>query len=322
MEVEMNTLAIDIAKAKFDVCELQGQNYRYHSFENHEAGFKHLLKWFDASDLKACHICMEATNSYGFDLAEFLYQQGFKLSLVNPASIKAFANSELSRNKTDKLDAGLMARFCAEKTPRLWHPATEYEQRFKALNRRFETLKDLKAQEQTRLNSERCADVKASLEAHIAYLDEQVQALEAALDTILKDIPELKQKCDLLRSIPGIGKITAYQLIAEIPFAQFETVNQLVAFAGLNPRQHQSGTFKGKTPISKMGSARLRKALYFPAISAMTWNPFILPLAQPLKHKGHSQLSIICAAMRKLLHLAFGVIKHNQPFDPKYLHIP
>ena len=167
MEVEMNTLAIDIAKAKFDVCELQGQNYRYHSFENHEASFKHLLKWFDASDLKACHICMEATNSYGFDLAEFLYQQGFKLSLVNPARIKAFASSELSRNKTDKLDAGLMARFCAEKTPRLWRPA-EHKQRFQALNRRFETLRDLKAQEQTRRASERRADVKDSLEAHIA----------------------------------------------------------------------------------------------------------------------------------------------------------
>ena len=310
-------LGIDIAKAKFDASLLQGNRYKHKCFDNNQQGFQKLISWLSPQD--DCHVCMEATGSYGFALARCLSERGFKVSIVNPAKIKGFATSELSRNKTDKLDAALIARFCKEKTPRLWLPPSEQEENFQALYRRLDSLKGMKAQELTRLSSERCEQVRSSIEAHIAYLDEQLDAIEAALDLIVFEHERLTCQAELLQSIPGVGKTTAYFLLAEINFEQFEHVNQLVAFAGLNPKKHNSGSFTGKSPISKMGSSRIRKALYFPAITATKFNPLIASLAQRLELKGHCKLSIICAAMRKLLHLAFGLIKNNSPFDPNFL---
>lgn len=310
-------LGIDIAKAKFDVSLLKGHRYQKNCFENNLQGFQKLISWL--SPLSDCHVCMEATGSYGFALARYLTEQGLKVSMVNPAKVKGFAKSELSRNKTDKLDAALIARFCKEKTPRLWQPPSEQEENFQALYRRHESLKGIKVQELNRLSSERCEQVTTSIEAHIAYLDEQLDAIQAALDLMVLEHEGLKHKAKLLQSIPGIGKTTAYFLLAEVAFELFDHVNQVVAFAGLNPRKYDSGSFKGKSPISKVGSSRIRKALYFPAITAAKFNPLILTLAGRLEQRGHCRLSIICAAMRKLLHLAFGVIKNNTPFDPHFL---
>ena len=110
-------------------------------------------------------------------------------------------------------------------------------------------------------------------------------------------------------------------LLAEVDFEVFDSAPQLVAFAGLNPKQQSSGKLKGRTTISKMGSSRLRKTLFMPALAAKRSNPLIRPLAQRLKNEGHGHFFIACAAMRKLLHLAFGVIKSRKPFDPHYLNL-
>jgi len=313
-------VGIDIAKAKFDSSVLIAEKYKHKSFDNKSGGFKAFLKWLTSfGSTKEFHVCMEATGKFSIPLAKYLCSKAIKVSIVNPLQIKSFARSELSRNKTDKLDAALIARFCKEKHPRLWSPPHELEEKFKSLYRRWDTVKQLRAQEQTRLTGELCQDVRLSIQSMIAMFDEQLEALEAALDILVKSHPPFKHRYKLLLSISGIGKTTAYLLLAEVDFDLFQTVNQLVAFAGLNPRHNESGIFKGKSPISKIGSSRIRRGLYFPAVSAMTWNPFIKPLASRLQSKGHCQLSIICASMRKLLHLAFGVIKSDSPFDPNYL---
>lgn len=313
-------IGIDIAKAKFDSCILIEERYKHKTFDNKTSGFKALLKWLETfGTTDEFHICMEATGNYSFPLAKYLFAKEVNVSIVNPAQIKSFANSELSRNKTDKLDAALIMRFCKERNPRLWSAPSLEEERFKALYRRWDSLKTLKAQEQTRLSASLCEDVCSSIQSLIAYLDEQLEAIEAALDIIVLEHSDLKHRYELLTSIPGIAKTTAYFFLAEIDFDSFSSVSQLVAFAGLNPKHNESGTFKGRASISKVGSSRIRKALYFPAIAAKQWNPLISPLALRLESKGHTQLSIICASMRKLLHLAFGVVKSQSPFDPNYL---
>jgi transposase len=123
----------------------------------------------------------------------------------------------------------------------------------------------------------------------------------------------------LLESSPGLGKVTSYCLLAEVPFEVFTHVNELVAFAGLNSEIHSSGQLQGKTKISKVGSARLRKALYFPAMAASQPKPLVHSLVQRLEQAGKCQRYILCAVMRKLLHFVFGVIKSNQRFDPHHL---
>jgi transposase len=322
----MIAVGIDMAKAKFDAVLWQAgttgnkrRNVKHKLFENNEAGFKALQQWLATQPKAELHLCMEATNSYGVALAYFMTRQGYQVSVVNPSQIKAFAESDLKRNKTDKLDASTIAEFCYQKAPRPWQPASEKAQEFQALYRRWETLKDIAAQEKNRLDSERDGLVCSSLESHIAYLNEQLEALECALDSHLQSDPVLDQQHTLLESIPGIGKVTSYCLLAEVPFAVFSHVNELVAFAGLNPKVHTSGKFQGRTKISKMGSARLRKALYFPAITACQHNPLVQPLVQRLEQENRCSLFILCAVMRKLLHFAFGVIKSGKPFDPNFL---
>lgn len=322
----MIAVGIDMAKAKFDAVIWQDsrsgkkqKNVKHKLFDNHENGFKALQNWLAAHPKADLHLCLEATNSYSFALAYFMTAQGYQVSIVNPKQIKAFADSDLKRNKTDKLDAATIAEFCYSKVPRLWQPASEKAQEFQALYRRWETLKDLAAQEKNRLDSERSVQVRSSIESLLAYLQEQCDAVEAALDCHLQSDAVLTQHYDLLTSIPGIGKVSSYCLLAEVPFEVFCHVNELVAFAGLNPKVHTSGQFQGRTKISKMGSARLRKALYFPAIVACQHNPLVQPLVQRLERQNKCQLFILCAVMRKLLHLAFGIIKSKKPFDPHFL---
>lgn len=319
----MIVVGIDIAKAKFDAVLRQekpsDKKAKHKVFDNNDAGFQTFQDWLAAYAKEQLHVCMEATNSYGFALAYFLTGQGYKVSIVNPKQIKAFSESDLKRNKTDKLDAEIIAEFCYQKSPRLWQPVSEKRQEFQALYRRWDTLKNIAAQEKNRLESERNAQVRSSIEAHLAYLEDQLEAVEAALDVHVQADPGLSQHHDLLASIPGIGKVTSYCLLAEVPFEVFTHVNDLVAFAGLNPKVHTSGTFQGRTKVSKVGSSRLRKALYFPAISATRHNPLVQPLVQRLEQENRCQLFILCAVMRKLLHFAFGVIKSKQPFDPHFL---
>jgi len=312
-------VGIDIAKAKFDGAVFVKDKWKHKTFDNKSSGFKDLLKWLTAfGTIDDLHVCMESTGNYSVSLAKYLSSKTIKVSVVNPLQVKSFARSELSRNKTDKLDATLIARFCKEKKPRLWSVPSDEQEEFKALYRRWETLRDTIAQDKNRLKSETCQSVRSSIESTIAGLSEQLDVVEAALDVIVANYPTFKHRFKLLISIPGIAKKTAYFLLAEIDFDLFQTINQVVAFAGLNPKHHQSGILKGKSPISKIGSSRIRKALYFPAIAARKHNPTIASLALRLETNGHTSLSIICAAMRKLLHQAFGIIKSDSLFDPNY----
>ena len=246
----MIAVGIAMVKAKFDVVLWQEgttgatpKKVKHKLFENNEAGFQALQRCLAGQVKNDLHLCMEATNTYGFALAYFMVAQGYKVSIVNPKQIKAFADSDLKRNKTDKLDATTIAEFCVQKSPRLWQPATEKMQEFQALYRRWETLKDMAAREKNRLDSERNVQVRTSIEAHLSYLEQQCEALEAALATHVQADPVLQQRYHLLESIPGIGKVTSYCLLAEVPFEVFQHVNELTAFAGLTPKVHTSGNF-------------------------------------------------------------------------------
>ncbi len=162
--------------------------------------------------------------------------------------------------------------------------------------------------------------VKACVEEHLAYLNQQIKQTEAFIRTHINDHPTLKQQSDLLDSIPGIATATAATLLAEITdFTQYESARQVAAYAGLVPRERQSGSsVRGRTRLSKISNARLRRALYFPAITALRCSPFFQAWAEGLRQRGKCKMSVIGAAMRKLVHLAYGVLKTGKPFDPEW----
>lgn len=314
-------LGIDVSKEKLDVVLLQGEDARHASFKNSEAGYARLEKWAAKYHAGSLHACLEATGQYGEGVAEYLYQQGHAVSIVNPVRIKSYAESKLRRNKTDRLDAHLIADFCLSQNPPLWSPPAPNVRLLQNLMRRLEDLEAMRQQERNRLQAGQLAPwVQEDLEAHVAYLDQRIQEIEQAIADHVDQDPELKRQRDLLVSIPGIGDKTAYLLLGEITHLEnFEHVNELVAFCGLNPRQHRSGSsVNGRSRMSKKGSKRIRKALYFPALVAKQHNPILKPFAERLLKAGKPKMCVIGAVMRKLLHLVFGILKSGKPFDPNY----
>jgi transposase len=142
--------------------------------------------------------------------------------------------------------------------------------------------------------------------------------LEDEINALIDGSKKLKKQKKLLLTIPGIGSTTANFLLAEIPdISKFKTAKQLVAFAGLVPREQSSGTLTSKTRMSKVGSSRIRKLLFMPAVSSKRYNPVIIALCTRIEDSGKSKMVALGAAMRKLLHIIFGVLKTGKPFNKK-----
>ncbi len=316
-----SVLGIDVSKDSLDVVLVRGERCEHKVFSNSEVGHKRVHTWLIAQQAGQVHACLEATGQYGEEVTEHLYQCGHQVSVVNPARIKRYGESKLHRNKTDKADAALIAEFCQKEKPPLWAPLPACVKHLRALVRRLEDLQSAYQQERNRLCSgERNAWVLDDLQAHLDYLSQRIGDARQAIQQHIEQNPELNSQQKLLISIPGIGKLTAARLLAEIgDISAFEGAPQLAAYAGLNPRGSRSGSsvFK-KTHISKQGRAFLRKLLYMPAIVARKHNPVIRQFCGRLSERRLPQMAIVAAAMRKLLHIVFGVLKHQLPFDPDF----
>jgi len=313
-------LGIDIAKATFAACLLIGKKAWQGSFANTPAGFTQLDHWLKKHTVERVHACLEATGRYSEGVAEHLQAAGHTVSVINPARLKAYAAALLKRTKTDPTDAALLAEFCRSQEPAAWTPPTPERRELRALVRRRESLLHQRQQEANRLSSgEDSCWVRESLEASLAFIDGQLAKVEQAIKAQIAGDPELKRQHALIDSIPGIGPLTAAALLAELDFALYPTARQVAAQAGLTPRQRQSGTsVHGKPRISKQGASQLRRILFFPAIVAKRHNPRLRPFAERLAERGKAKMAIVCACMRKLLHLVYGVLKSGRPFDPDY----
>jgi len=315
------TLGIDVSKDTLDVALLEGDKFRFHQVPNSPAGYAQLGKWLHRPQGKGIHACLEATGQYGDGIATYLYEQGYAVSVVNPARIKAYASSKLRRFKSDKGDAELIAVYCQKESPALWAPPEESVRELQYLVRHLDDLKKMLQQERNRQQSGVTSRrVQHDLAVHIAFLEEQIDSLTRDIQEHINQHPDLKQQRDLLKSIPGIGKLTAAVILGEIrDIRSFESARQLAAYAGLAPEQRESGTSVRRKPhLSKTGNAHLRKALYMPAVVALTRNPLMVDLRMRMEKTGHCTMEIIGAIMRKLLHLAYGVIKTGKPFDPNH----
>jgi len=312
-------LGVDIAKKKFDVALLVNGKLKHKVFTNDQGGFAELTAWLTKQGVDHVHVCMEASSTYGDELAIYMHDAGHTVSIVNPARIKGFAQSELMRTKNDKVDAGLIARFCLAMHPDPWTPAPPEIRQLQALVRRVDALINMRTQELDRLGTAQDT-IEHSIREHIAYLDKQIDALKQQVAALIKNDPDLKIKRDLLKSIPGIGEATIAAILAELPvFERCDRVQKVVAFIGLAPRQFISGSsLKGKPRLSKVGNARLRKVLFMPALVSIQCNPVIQAFYHRLKGKEKNGKVIVCAIMRKLVHLIFGILKSGKPFDPNY----
>lgn len=311
-------LGFDIAKAKFDLALFIEGKFKTKVFENRPAGFEQLREWLKERGVDSGHACMEATGPFSEELATFLHDAGFIVSIVNPAQVKGFAQSQLSRNKTDKADAKLIARFCQAIQPPAWQPPPLHIRHLQAWVRRLEALQDLHQQEINRLEVS-LPEIRPSIRKMLANLDAEIEAVRKTIKDHIDQHPDLKDKAALMRTIPGVGEATVIQILAKVgDISRFQCAKQLAAFIGLNPRQHSSGSsVQGRTHLSKTGESRLRKALYLPAVVAKNRNPVVGAFCDRLLAAGKPKMVVVCAAMRKLVHIIFGVLKSGRPFDAK-----
>lgn len=313
-------LGIDVGKDRLDLAltDADGCAHATH-VRNDASGHKALGRWLGrfAGDLGSVHACLEASGGYEDDAAVALYAAGLTVSVVNPRRTAAYASVQLRRSKTDTADAALLARFCERERPEPWQPPSDEARALRRLTRAIDALK--RDRDRTRNRRGRMPDGPAAsaLDAVLSAYAEQVGALEQAVEAHLAAHADLARQRDLLVSIPGVGAQTAATVLAELgDGAAFESARSVAAYAGLVPRHHESGTSVRKRPrLSKTGNARLRRALYFPAISAIRHNEAVRVFAERLLGRGKSKMSVIGASMRKLLQICYGVLKSGQPFD-------
>jgi transposase len=313
------TLGIDVSKQTFDVALLMGNKLKHKTFTNNLKGYHALLAWLNKHDAHELHACMEATGIYGEALAEYLYDHEINISIVNPARVKGFAQSELLRTKTDQVDAGLIARFCFALEPSLWQPMPIEIRQCRDLVRRLEALGNMHRQESNRL--EGASDViAAQLHDHLAYIDTEMKKVKKMIKQHIDNHPDMKQRKALLESIPGIGEATINVILSEFGnITQFKNAKALAAFIGVAPKTRESGTsLRSRARMSKMGRSNLRKAFFMPALVALRYNPLIMELKLRLTKAGKSKMAIVGAAMRKLVHIIYGVLKNGLPFDQNF----
>jgi transposase len=311
-------IGIDISKHKFDAAyRAVNEKWQQGTFDNSSEGFKTFIKWLAEKKIERCHAVMEATGRYGEDFSHFLYVSGHEVSIVNPTQIKYYGRSLLKRAKTDRIDSQLIAEFAQRHELSKWMPLSPGFQSLKDQTRCLESFKRDATQTSNRLEHAKDLMVRKMLEERLEHIQKQIEKLTLALKKLAKEDPLIAHKIELLMSIPGIGETTALGLLGELPdLSTFKCAKQLAAFAGLNPSINTSGiSVKGKESISKTGRKELRKILFFPAMSVMRGSSSIKLFVDRLRGKGKKGKVIVTAVMRKMLHVVFGVLKTQTPFQ-------
>ena len=312
---------IDIGQATCDVSICLHGSPRARTFRNTAAGWHELDAWLQQLGLAPAHVCLEATGRLWVGIAVHLHGAGHRVSVVNPAQIKHFIRSKLTRSKTDRIDCNGIREFAETFDPAPWTPPSEALEDLRDLMGTRDQLVSMATALSNRLGCGQRNETAAGIECRVLEtLRHELKQLETAIDAVIRHDPRFDADRALLVSIPGIGAQAAAVVLAEMPGPDvLRGGAQAAACAGLNPAHRSSGKRVGATPISRIGNAVLRAALYLPTLAAMRANPVIKAFADRLRAKTRLvKKQIVVACMRKLLVLCLGVLKTRKSFDPAY----
>ena len=322
----MIIIGIDVSKAKLDCLWLKDittGRVKTKVFSNTATGHFELIEWATKNigiNFEAMHFVMEATGVYHEALAYILHKSNAKVSVINPAQINSYAKSLGTRTKTDKKDSMVIARFGATQQPRYWQPEPTEIRTLKALVARYEAVcQDIQREKNRREKTEVrqvSAEVLASIDIVLEQLKKEKNRLEDLINQHIDQNPTLKEDQSLLQSIPGVGPVVSRYMMGVIRSRQFESAPQCAAFLGLVTVHHESdSSVRGRSRLSKAGNATVRAKLYMAAVVAIQHNPDIKKQYERLLKNGKSKMSALGAAMRKLVQICFGVLKHHTPYQ-------
>jgi transposase len=328
-EVIMLYLGMDVAKAKLDCCLLLGEasgKRKTKVVKNTQSGIVDLLAWVAKQNVspEELHIVMEATGIYHEQAAMSLADAGVMISIINPAQVKDFGRGLAVRTKTDGVDSVVLARYGALLKPKAWVPPPQEARVLQELLVRREAIAQDLQRERNRQEKAGATDTPAlihkSLEESIGFLAKQLAQLQKDIDEHIDKHSNLQKDRALLQSIPAIGPQVGSNILSVMHNHDFGSAEQLAAYLGLVPVERQSGSsVLGRARMSKAGPARIRAVLYMAAVVGTRYNPHVKAVYERLLARGKSKMSSLGAAMRKLVHLCFGVLKTQQPYQHDYL---
>lgn len=298
-------IAIDVAKDSLEVRTADDSS----SLENALPGFNSLLR--KISKKPDCLVVFEATGGYERALADFLHDNKVALCIVNPRLVRAFAISEGIKAKTDPIDAIMIYRFACSKALRPT-PAPSPEQRELSdlLDRRCQ-LSEFVAREKNRIQKTQDKTVLASLRRSVKSLGKEIALIESHIQKLIESIPSLKKACQIMTSVKGVGKVTAWTILGQIPEITRVSRNELVSLAGVAPFNRDSGKQIGKRYIGG-GRAKIRRVLFMAARTAAQFNPVIRPYVEGLVSRGKAYKCALTAAIRKILIHIQALLKKSE----------
>lgn len=306
---------IDCSKDYFDIAVLkEGKLAFTDRFTNNMEGFMDMLP-----HIVDTHVAMEATGPYYFQLARFVHGSGIRVSVVNPLAVRRFAQMRMSRTKTDRKDALVIAEFAQMTSPRPWEPPKEAIQRIRNLETYLGGLKQRRQMLSNQLHAFEAAgtmdkllndEIRGELEGH----DKRIRDMELQIEELIKQ--DYAEMATNIRSIPGIGPRSVSMLISATDgFSMFENHRQVISYFGLAPRIYESGaSVKGRGHICKMGMGQIRKVLYMAATSAIRCNKSCKDLYERLRSRGKSYRVALIAAVNKLIKQVFAIAKSGEAY--------
>lgn len=308
-----NTIGIDVSKAKLDVHLLNER--KDVQFENSGSGIKECIKM--CLKVKPELVVMEATGGYEYLTAAKLSGEGLPVAVVNPRRIRDFAKAIGMTAKTDKIDARVIAVFAANCRPMPQGRIDDNSRKLKALTARRQQLLDMRTAENNRTEHAIDKEICRSIEVVIGTIGREIEKVDRQIGDHIDSMPQLKQKVESLRSVPGIGDTTAAMLVSELPELGKFNRRQIAALVGVAPINRDSGTFRGKR-MTGGGRRNVRSRLFMPTLVAIRYNPVLKKYYQRLvDEKGKMKMVAIIAAMRKLLCIMNAMLKNDQEWKLK-----
>lgn len=296
-------------------------------FANNKSVYPTLLNWvkkLQAKDLPLSFV-IEATGVYHEQVSLWLNEAGEHISVVLPNKIKYFAATEKIKTVTDKVSAQTIAMFGLAKKLDKWEPPQKVYNELRQLTRERDQLNGELTQVKNQLHAERAGawpnkSSIARMGQRIVLLEEQLQAIVAEIKKIVVKDESLQEKIDNICTIKGVGLMTAVTVIAETNgFNLIRNKKQLVSYAGLDVQEKTSGTSVSHKPkISRKGNKYLRKAMYFPALSAKRTDERMKGIFDGLVLKHGIKMKAATAIQRRLLELIYILWKKNEPYNPDY----
>jgi transposase len=320
MQNAINYVGVDISKLFFDVAIPNGAKYHHYKFDNNQAGFTGFLKALSSESM----VVMEASGPYYLKLASFLANKSIAVSVVNPLVIRRFCQMRMTRAKTDKKDARMIAAYGRAEAPALWQPPKEHEIELQQMEALLSNLQ----KEHTALNNQLESFISTGMlnKSIEKMIKKELSHKQALIDQLTLQMEELAKKhystlLSNLESIPGIGKKTAIMLtVVSGGFSRFSDYRKLVSYIGLSPRIFESGTsVKGKARICKLGMSRMRASLYMGSWSAKRYNKACHNLYQRLVEKGKAKQLALIAVINKLLKQAFAIATNHTVYSENYV---